>query len=175
MAARRFRAYLAVSLDGYIADADGSIDWLTPFADSDSGYRAFFDAVDTVVMGRTTFSRVANRKPWPYTDKRTVVLSREEVTAPHKAQVERFTGDVAELADGLAAEKGKHIWVVGGADVVEQFLDSGRLHQLELFVVPLLLGSGTPLFPAHGTRRPLQLEANHSFANGVVKLVYVPA
>ena len=175
MATRRFRAYLAVSLDGYIADADGGIDWLTPFADSDSGYRTFFDAVDTVVMGRTTFERGRGTKPWPYNGKRAVVLSQEEVTPPRKVQVERFAGDVTELADGLCAEKGKDIWIVGGADVVEQFLDSGRLHQLELFVVPLLLGAGTSLFPNQGTRRPLRLEANHSFANGVVKLVYVPA
>ncbi|MFB6259965.1 MAG: dihydrofolate reductase family protein, partial [Thiohalorhabdaceae bacterium] len=86
-----------------------------------------------------------------------------------------FTGEVTELADQVCAEKGKDVWIVGGSDVVEQFLASGRLHQLELFVVPLLLGGGTPLFPANGVRRPLQLEANHSFANGVVKLVYVPA
>ena len=174
LACRRFRAYLAASLDGYIADAEGGVDWLTPFADSDSGYRSFSDAVDTVLMGRRTYDRVRDQRPWPYAGKRTVVLSREEVTPPRKTRVERFTGDVAELAEALAAEKGKDVWIAGGAQVVEQFLTAGRLHQLELFLVPVLLGGGTPLFPPGNRRVPLRLEANHSFANGVVKLVYVP-
>lgn len=175
MATRRFRAYLAASLDGYIADAEGGVDWLTPFAETDSGYRGFFEAVDTVVMGRRTYDRVRAQGPWPYTGKRAVVLSREELPAAGKTKVERFTGDADELADGLAAEKGKDIWIVGGAQVVEQFLVADRLHRLEVFLAPLLLGGGIPLFPPSGRRLPLTLEANHSFANGVVKLVYVPA
>ena len=175
MAARRFRAYLAVSLDGYIADPEGGVDWLTPFAESDSGYRGFLESVDTVVMGRRTYDRVRALGPWPYTGKRAVVLSREELPAGGKAKVERFTGEVGELADGLIAEKGKDVWIAGGAQVVDQFLANGRLHRLELFVVPLLLGGGVPLFPTGDRRLPLSLEANHSFANGVVKLVYLPA
>lgn len=175
MAARRFRAYLATTLDGYIADAEGGVGWLTPFADSDSGYRRFFDAVDTVVMGRRTFDLARAAGPWPYAGKRAVVLSHEPPAPLKTAAVDHFTGAVSELADGLAADKGKDVWIVGGAQVVEQFLASGRLHQLEVFLVPLLLGDGIPLFPPAERRFPLRLEANHSFANGVVKLVYAPA
>ncbi len=176
MAARRFRAYIAASLDGYLADPEGGVDWLTPFADTDSGYRRFFDAVDTVVMGRRTYDSVRSLGPWPYPGKRAVVLSHEEVTPPGKGgQVERFTGDVAELADGLLAEKGKDIWIVGGGQVVDQFIAARRLHQLELFLVPLLLGRGIPLFPPADRRLSLTLESNQSFADGTVKMVYVPA
>lgn len=175
MAARRFRAYLAASLDGYIADPRGDADWLTPFAESDSGYRGFFDAVDTVIMGRQTFERVRAQRPWPFIGKRTVVMSHGELDFAGKAEVGQFTGEVSELADELGREKGKDIWIVGGAQVVKQFLEAGRLHQLEVFLVPLLLGGGIPLFPPSERRIPLRLEANHSFANGVVKLVYVPA
>ncbi|HKJ71992.1 MAG TPA: dihydrofolate reductase family protein [Gammaproteobacteria bacterium] len=175
MAVRRFRAYLAATLDGYIADPEGGTDWLGPFADSDSGFRSFIDAVDTVVLGRRTFEQAAAARDWPYAGKRVVVLSREEVKPPRKVKVETFAGDVAELADGLVAEKGKDVWIAGGAQILEQFLAAGRLHQLELFQVPLLLGGGIPLFPPGAPRRQLRLEANHSFANGVVKLTYVPA
>ena len=175
MAARRFRAYLTVSLDGYIADTEGSAELLAPFADSDSGYKAFLDAVDTVVMGGRTLERMRTRKPWPYAGKRAIVLSRDEPEPVPKAGIEAFTGDVDELATQLAAEKGKDIWIVGGARVVEQFLAAGRLHQLELLLVPRLLGGGTSLFTANGPLRPLRLEANHSFANGVVKLTYTPS
>ena len=174
MAARRFRAYLTVSLDGYIADTEGSAQPLAPFADSDSGYKAFFDAVDTVVMGGRTLERMRPRKPWPFAGKRAIVVTSDEPQPVPKAGIEAFAGDVAELADNLAAEKGKDIWIVGGAEVVAQFLAAGRLHQLELLLVPRLLGGGTPLFPTNGPARSLRLEANHSFANGVVKLTYVP-
>ncbi|GLK70846.1 dihydrofolate reductase [Ancylobacter dichloromethanicus] len=165
--------FIAASLDGYIADRNGGLDWLTPFDDVDSGYGAFIATIGTVVMGRTTFETVAAMPgDWLYAGTRVlVVTSRPLAGAP--AGVEPWHDGVPALIAHLGESAGEDVWVVGGGGLQAAFIAAGALDRLDLFVIPVLLGGGVPLFPAEATpARRLTLVETESYANGMVRLRY---
>ncbi len=91
------------------------------------------------------------------------------------ANVEAFAGDVRELAASLRAElgtEGKDVWLMGGGLSLQTFLDAGLVDTLELYVVPELLGAGTPLFPTGGERSSWNLTSMRSLSNGMVEVIY---
>jgi dihydrofolate reductase len=169
----RFHVYIAASLDGRIADGDGSVAWLEPYPGEAYGYEAFIADIGTVVMGRTSYEQALAFGAWPYPAQRSIVLTHRPARAPEGAEVEFRAGDVAELAEALALEP-RDIWIMGGGDVIRQFLDAGWVDVLEVFVVPVLLGAGPPLFP-DGASHGLELVSAEALAGGVVRLVYTPA
>jgi dihydrofolate reductase len=167
------RAYLATSLDGYVADAAGRVDWLAPYAAVDGGYRRFLDGVGTVVMGRRTHDQIPSfGLGWPYPGKRGLV-----VTSGRGASVQpgaRFwtdglpalIGHLRELDDG-------DVWVVGGAMLLAAMIEAGALDRLELFVAPLLLGQGVRLFPTTAGRlKGMTLNRAEALDRGMVRLDY---
>jgi dihydrofolate reductase len=172
----RFHVYIAASLDGRIADGNGSVDWLDPYPGEAYGYDAFIAGIGTVVMGRTSFEQALAFGEWPYPGRRSIVLTHRPARAPAGAEVEIRAGDVAALADELAhaSSDGRDVWIMGGGNVIRQFLDAGRVDRLEIYVVPVLLGAGPPLFP-DGAPHDLALEAATALAGGVARLVYTPA
>jgi dihydrofolate reductase len=137
--------FIATSLDGFIARPDGSIDWLTERGEQagDTGYDEFLAAVDTVVLGRNTYEKVLTFAFWPYEGKQVEVLS---TTLPADTD-ERII--VHRTLDGLVQtlnDRGaKRIYADGGR-VVQTFLRAGLLNELTITVVPVLIGSGIPLF-----------------------------
>ncbi|TCK28955.1 dihydrofolate reductase [Ancylobacter aquaticus] len=168
-----FRGFIAASLDGYIADREGGLDWLTPFDDVDSGYGAFIADIGTVVLGRATFETVAAMPgDWLYAGKRAVVVtSRPLADAP--AGVEAWHGGVPALIAHLRDMPNEIVWVVGGGGLQSAFIAAGALDRLDLFVIPVLLGGGVPLFPPEATpARRLALVETESYANGMVRLRY---
>lgn len=169
------RGFIAASLDGYIADRDGGIGWLTPFDDVDYGYAGFIAEIGTVVMGRTTYDVVAGFETgWPYAGKRGIVVtSRPLAGAP--AGVEAWREGVPALVDHLReqADEDDDVWIIGGGGLQSAFIAAGALRRLDLFIIPVLLGGGVLLFPPGETpARGLALEATESFANGMVRLRY---
>lgn len=167
-----FRAYIATSLDGYITDRDGSIAWLKPFDALDYGFDDFMAHMGTVVMGRTTYDHLHAMGHWPHGDKRCIVVtSRDMPTAPDN--VESWLGDISALVADLRASSQGDVWVAGGAKAIRAFLDLGAIDHLDLFVMPLLLGDGKPLFIRSDRTAHLTLLGAKTFANGVVKLSYV--
>ncbi len=167
----RCSVYCAISLDGFIAREDGAIDWLAQVerAGEDYGFREFFGAIDTLIMGRKTYETAAAFEPWPYTGKRCVVLTHE---APASRHGERFhAGDPGPLLGALSVEGAKHVYVDGGA-VIAQFLAAGLIDDLTLSVIPVLLGSGTPLAPKIGRDVRLELTGQRAFDSGLVQLCY---
>ncbi|HZD27038.1 MAG TPA: dihydrofolate reductase family protein [Alphaproteobacteria bacterium] len=170
----RFRVYLAVSLDGFVADADGGVGWLQAFEDVDYGYEAFLAQIGTVVMGGRGYRQTFGFGAWPYAGKRVVVLSRRGLEAPWPAGVESFAGDVAELAARLAEESEGDVWVMGGAETVTAFLEADAVDELELYVMPVLLGDGVRLFQPREIA-PLRLAPALAeiFDNGVLRLIYL--
>lgn len=164
--------YIAMSLDGYIAREDGSLDWLQPMhvADEDYGYREFFASVDVLVMGRKTYEQVLGFGNWPYAGKRVIVLSHQ-LKAPQK-NVELFSGDVSALVQQLHAEGVRHIYADGGVTIC-QFLQAQLVDQMILSVVPVFLGSGVPLFSAVRTQTVCRLVSVKSYPTGLAQLHYV--
>jgi dihydrofolate reductase len=169
--------FIAVSLDGFIARSDGNVDWLSLVESpgEDYGYQRFFDSIDTLVVGRSTYDLALGFEPWPYHGKRCIVLSHR--AAPPRHGEEFFAGEVNELAARLEGEGAKRVYVDGGA-VIRQFLAAGLVSELTLSVIPVLLGEGIALFGGDASARDSRLEllGAQSFPSGLVQLRYrVPA
>jgi dihydrofolate reductase len=167
----RCSVFIAVSLDGFIARADGSIDWLglVEVEGEDYGYRPFLYSVDTLVIGRKTYEMALKFPQWPYVGKRCVVLSSARVLSSHGESF--FAGTPKELMDKLDAEGAKHVYVDGGA-VIQQFVAAGLVTEMTISIVPLLLGEGVPLFGNAEQDVRLELISSKAFASGLVQLRY---
>lgn len=165
-----FRLYMALSLDGMIADADGGVDWLNRWDDVDYGTAGFMEEVDALIMGRTTYDQVTGfGGSWPYAGKRaTVLTSRPLNDAPDGVE---GTSDLAGLIADLR-EEGAQVWIVGGAATAAACIAMGAIDTVELFVMPVLLGEGVPLFVGDGPELPLALRESKAWPNGVMGLAY---
>ncbi|MCZ7582649.1 MAG: dihydrofolate reductase family protein [Deltaproteobacteria bacterium] len=170
----RIRLYIAASVDGYIAPADGSVDWLKPFDGEGYGYEAFMKEVSTLVVGRKTFDQMLTFGAWPHPDQDTYVLtSRPLGDVPPR--VHRWEDDAPSLVAHLrGASLAGDVWLVGGGLVVDAFLAMGAIDEIELFVIPVLLGDGIPLFPKNDRFAGLRLTDSTVYKNGVTRLVYAP-
>jgi len=166
----RFRLYMAISLDGMVADADGGVEWLNRWEDVDYGTADFMAEVDTLIMGRTTYDQIAGFGiDWPYAGKRTVVLTSRPIgEAPDGVE---GTSDLAGLIAELR-EDGAQVWIVGGAATAGACIALGAIDTVELFLMPVLLGEGVPLFAGDGPEVPLALRETRAWSNGAVGLIY---
>lgn len=169
-------AFVAVSLDGFIAREDGSVDWL-PQPDEeegeDYGYAEFMASVDAMVMGRRTFEAVIAFEDWPYGSKPVIVLSHADVTIPESLSwtVEAMSCPPGEVIRRLGRRGLNHLYVDGGR-TIQGFLAEGLLNQLIVTTVPVILGRGVPLFGTleHGV--PLRLVDVRQFEDGLVQHRY---
>ncbi|HEX5410830.1 MAG TPA: dihydrofolate reductase family protein [Terriglobia bacterium] len=164
--------YVATSVDGLIADRLGNVDWLKPFFSMDYGFHDFLDSIDTVVMGRRTYERVltSSTRKNPYERKLFVVLSRTRTSGPFANLF--WHGNLERLMVRLEEMGSKSLWIVGGGSVAGTFLDAGLLDEVRQFVMPLVLGSGTPLFGPLRQQASLRLRESQSLENGVLQLRY---
>jgi len=139
--------FVGTSLDGFIARPNGDLDFLPPGGGEPHGYDEFIASVDAIVIGRKTFETVLTLGPWPYGKKRVVVLSSRPVdlSAAAGADVEQMAGSPAQIVAQLAATGAHHLYVDGGI-TVQQFLRAGLIQRLIVTRVPVLIGTGIPLF-----------------------------
>jgi dihydrofolate reductase len=172
MMSRKICVYIAASLDGYIADSTGSVDWLDPYQGEDFGYKEFMASVDLIVMGRNSFDQIIGFGEWVYADKRTIVLTNREESAPEIPNVKFSGGDIKEISELIVRDGKGDTWVLGGAATVAQFLQAGLIDTMELFIIPILLGRGLRLFLDEDQRRSISLLDVKSYENGVVRLLY---
>jgi len=166
-----FRAYLAVSADGFIARADGSVDWLHDYDPAEFGFADFFAGIGHIVMGRASYEQARGfSDDWFYKDKPcTVVTSRPLNDLP--ADVRMHTADFAALAQELRKRVTGDVWLFGGAQLWSGFLAAGAIDRFELYVIPILLGQGHSLLPAAQDVR-LALRESETLTHGVVKQIY---
>jgi dihydrofolate reductase len=168
--ARRI-AHIAISADGLIADRYGEIGWLEQFgAAADFGFEEFLDGIDALVMGRRTFDQVAGfGGAWPYGSRPTLVLTHHPL--PANAPASARAANEAELTEALLGAPGR-IWIVGGGATLAFCLRRGLLDEVSLFVMPILLGEGTPLIGRINKAARLNLARSESLGHGVTKLSY---
>lgn len=167
----RCSVFIATSLDGFIARPDGTIDWLSVVErpGEDYGFGEFFASVDALVMGRKTWEVALGFPEWPYAGKRVVVMSRHPRTPRHG---ETFhAGSPDELVAALAADGVRHVYVDGGV-TIRAFLKAGLIDELTLSLIPVLLGSGIPLFGDGVSETGLSLQSSRGFESGLVQLRY---
>jgi len=164
--------FVGTSVDGFIARANGDLDWLPPGGGEPHGYDEFMATVDALVIGRKTFETVLTFDAWPYGEKPVFVLStRPLAPAPSEALVERMSGDPVEIVSQLAARGIRHIYVDGGI-TIQRFLQAGLIQRLIITRVPVLIGAGIPLFGV--TQRDIILKhvATRQYASGLVQSEY---
>lgn len=168
--------FIGTSLDGFIARPNGDLDFLPPGGGEPHGYEEFMSTVDALVIGRKTFETVLAFDAWPYGDKPVFVLSTNPLApAPPGAVVEQLSGPPGEIVAQLSARGIAHIYVDGGV-TIQRFLQSGLIQRLIITRVPVLIGSGIPLFGALPADIRLQHVATRHYASGLVQSEYrIPA
>ena len=164
--------FIGTSLDGFIARTNGDLDWLPPGGGEEHGYDAFMATVDALVIGRKTYETVLTFDAWPYGEKPVYVLStRALAPALPGAVVERLSGTPAEVVAKLAARGVGHVYVDGGI-TIQRFLQAGLIQRLIITRIPVLLGSGIPLFGALHHDIALRHVGTRQFASGLVQSEY---
>lgn len=170
----RATAFVGTSLDGFIARPNDALDFLDAGGGVDHGFTEFLASVDAVVMGRRTFEVVLTFGTWPYGPKPVVVLSSRPLTIPAfpGAVIEHMSGTPAEIVSRLAARGMEHIYVDGGA-TIQRFLEAGLIQRLVITRVPVLIGSGIPLFGPLSRDIAVRHVATRTFPSGLVQSEYL--
>jgi dihydrofolate reductase len=164
--------FVGTSLDGFIARADGAFDFLPSGGGEPHGYDEFMATVDALVIGRNTYETVLALGAWPYGAKPTFVLStRPLAPAPVGAVVERMSGSPVEVVSQLVIRGIQHAYVDGGI-TIQRFLQAGLIQRLTITRVPVLVGTGIPLFGTVPHDITLKHIATHQYASGLVKSEY---
>ena len=169
---RKIIYYVATSADGYIARPDGGVEWLDrPMPKGNYGMGAFYKSVDTVLMGRETYEvgRRFGQEGQP--GKKNYVFTRKRLRT-RAPNVEFVRAPVGEFARRLRAEKGKDVWLMGGAALAASFLDEGQIDEFIIHVIPVLIGEGIPLVQPRRRSTNLSLVSTQAFPDGVVRLHY---
>jgi dihydrofolate reductase len=172
---RKIKLYIAISLNGKIAGADGSVDWLENIpnpAKTDYGYAGFFDSVDTTIQGYNTYNQVIGWGiDFPYKGKKNYVLTKKQ-NVKNTEFVEFITENHAEFIKRLKEEKGRDIWLIGGSKANTLVLNAGLLDEIIVFVMPVILSGGIELFDAFPAETQLKLLESKSYSSGVVEMKY---
>ena len=172
---RKISLFIAMSLDGYIADSKGNVGWLQGQGDGEDidTYSEFIKDIDTILMGWNTYHQIVTElspNEWIYRDFITYVITHNEHTSSDKI---RFVNrDPADLIKSLKNENGRDIWICGGADLVQQLVNQDLIDRYYITVIPTLLGSGVRLFENAEHEIKLKLLNTHSY-NGMIDLNYM--
>lgn len=168
--------YVAQSVDGYIANRDGSLDWLLAFGFDDfhQQYDAFLEGVGAIVLGAATARWLAAQgEAWPYAGLPAWVVTRAGVPAFEGADLRAIDDPAAAITAARAAAAGRAVWVVGGGALAGSLADLGLLDRLHITVMPITLGGGTPVLPHRPVSIRWALESNAPIgASGAVELRY---
>jgi dihydrofolate reductase len=164
-----FSVFIATSLDGYIAEANGGLKFLdlADPLDETHGYEPFFKSIDTIVVGRGTYDVVLGFPQWPYAQKRVIVMTNRLAEA--RPGVEFVSGTVADVVARVG--DAKRVYVDGG-NVIRQFFAAGLIDDMTLTIIPIVLGDGIPLWDGGEGEHRLVLEKHLSWSSGAVQMRY---
>ena len=167
--------YLAMSVDGYIADEGGGVGWLAGDGsepDAPGSFPVFWDTVGAVIMGWNTYHQIVTElapDSWPYKGRPCYVVTHRQET--DQANIFFWNGDLATLVDKLKTEREGGIWICGGAEIIRPLIEEDLIDIYRISVIPVLLGGGKVLFDP--VERPLALRlTGYQQGNGIVELTY---
>lgn len=165
--------YIAMSLDGYIAQPNDDLSFLSMVEQEgeDYGYADFIKTVDTVILGRNTYDKVISMGfDFPHADKEAYIITR--TPRPNIGSVKFYTDDLKSLVEKLKSEHGKNIFCDGGAEIVNELLKEDLIDEFIISVIPILVGNGTKLFKDGKPEQKLELVSVKSFDKGLTQLHY---
>jgi dihydrofolate reductase len=176
---RKIIVFIATSADGFIARRDGSVDWLErPDLKGDYGMAEFYASIDTILWGRKTCDMALEFQKKGVAGAafdmrvRNYVFTHNLPPGPAPAGVDFVSEPVVPFARRLRGEKGKDIWIMGGAEIIGSFLDAGEIDEFVISMIPTFIGEGIPLMAAGRRDVGLKLISCTEFPDGVVKLRY---
>ncbi|MEO9871954.1 dihydrofolate reductase family protein [Ekhidna sp.] len=168
--------HMVSSLDGFIANEEGTIDWMRSTDSYEEGValtedyiNEFLKSIDCYVMGSKTYEH-AVELGWAYGDTPVVVLTNRDLKA-FKESVEFYSGDPRNLASQLRS-KFQNIWMVGGSETTKDFLKHKLVDEIVVTFMPILLGGGKLFFDYIGSEIKLHLKDTTAFNDGMVELTY---
>jgi dihydrofolate reductase len=169
----RIVGYIASSLDGFIADSDNSLEWLmnTQVELGEYHYDLFLKRIRTIVMGRATYDWMAEQSfPWPYSQQRSTVVTSRPIDTP-VGPIE-VRSDVDALIEELRSYDDGDVWMLGGGKLQMAFMERHALDEIEIYIMPKIIGGGYPLFPPTGFRASPKLISAKELKGGGVRLHY---
>lgn len=170
---RKVVLFIAASLDGFIAKPNDDMEFLSIVEEEgqDYGYFEFVNSIDTVIMGRKTYDWVMKQVPeFPHADKKTYIITR--TPKPDIGNIKFYTGDLKELILRLKQEKGKDIFIDGGAEIANLLMKENLIDEYIISVVPIVVGDGVRLFKEGLPEQKLNLISSKSFPKGLIQLHY---
>jgi dihydrofolate reductase len=170
----KVRMYMAVSVDGFVADADGGVGFLDDFQDLDYGYADFITQISVITMGRKSYDQILTFGDWPYPEQEVLVQTSSPIVDPPHNCVP-WQKSPRELVSSWKENQVRHpgdLWVLGGPQLCAAYLEADLIDRLDLYIMPLILGQGLALFLKSGESKALTLCEQLSFDNGVVHLGY---
>jgi len=174
---RKVKLYISTSLDGFIATKEGEIDWLVDptqpnLANEDYGYYKFYDSIDITLMGYNTYRKILDFGIFfPFPEKTNYVFSRNH-TREKDHPVDFISDDITNFTGKLKQNEGKDIWLVGGGQINQLFLNANLIDEMILSIQPVVLGEGLPLF-GNGTNFKRFRVDNARNYNGTMAQVYL--
>lgn len=166
------RIYAAVSLDGFVADADGDTAWLQPFEETIYQESGFMNEIGAVILGRRAYEFLNAFGEWPYEGKSSFVLSsKPNGKAPQGCQ---FISDgfTSAIAAARQASNGSDVWIVGGATTLQTALREGVVDHLDMCVVPVLIGQGHALLGSLAQPLQLNFDGIKTYPQDIIRLRY---
>ena len=166
--------YIAISIDGYIAKKDGSVDWLSVVdgSDSDYGYYTFYDSVDALIMGSKTYQQILDFGEWPYAGKPSYIFTRQALESSRDDVIFVSEGPL-DVMRRLEAEGMKRVWMVGGGQIIASFIKNGLIDEYIISIIPTILGEGIPLFQAPLPEMSLEVvESTLYSSSGLLQVHY---
>lgn len=170
---RKVILYIAMSLDGYIATKDNSLDFLSIVEKEgeDYGYNNFVKSVDTVIIGRKTYEKViAMGYEYPHTNKDVYIVTR--IARPSIGTFKFYNGELRQLIGSLKSQSGKNIYCDGGAEIANELIKEDLIDEYIISVIPILLGDGIKLFKDGRPEQKLELILTKQFDKGLTQLHY---
>lgn len=167
---RKVKLYIATSLDAFIAGPNGEIDWL--FTEGEFGYDAFMETIDATLMGNETYKLIAGFSDFPYKNQTNYVFTRNP--NPTDAPFVTFISEeIVPFVESLKQQSGKDIFLVGGGQINAILLEAGLIDELQVFVHPIILGKGIPMFQPTEKPDVWQFVETKAYECGLVELHYV--
>ena len=169
---RKVVLFIAASLDGYIATKEDSLEWLYNIeGEGDNGLSKFYGTADTIIMGKRTYDWLLDQEleSFPYKGKDCYVYTRSDI--PDNEDVRFARDNVAELIAELQEKPGDKIWVMGGSELIQEYLEEDLIDEITVTVAPVIIGEGIPLFREGKYHLDLELTGTATY-NQFVELNY---
>lgn len=163
--------YISMSLDGYIANKDHGLEWLNivKTENEDFGYAEFMLGIDAIIMGRNTYDTIRSFGPWPFFDKKVLVLTHRTLQPIANEKVS--SGLLVDVLKELADSGVRKVYLNGGT-LIKSGISEGIIDRLTISIIPIILGSGISLFGETEVRNTLHLVKTKTFSSGLVQLTY---